>query len=258
MKELRTLLIDCRIELRKLVRDFHKTELCERLDVAVQSLANVGEADKQDLKQAPTAAAVQNVKETSSQVALAWQTAARDLKFTHPTLYDQMSKKVMSKLGVKTLVDQVDELRQLEDTVGELKKHQESAEKAKHAIEIERDALLGALASAVPELNDGGDRIGVALARIDVLKKQAASGGGGGGGGRTSAGAAQAEEENRIPSPEVLATVASGARRFTNAQREWCVGEAMVLSGFALTPMELIEQGDAKIASIITDAQRGH
>ena len=36
MKELRTLLIDCRIELRKLVRDFHKTELCERLDVAVQ------------------------------------------------------------------------------------------------------------------------------------------------------------------------------------------------------------------------------
>jgi hypothetical protein len=206
------------------------------------------------LKQPPKPEVVQNVKETSNQVALAWQTAARDLKFSHPTLYDQMSKKVMSKLGVKTLVDQVDELRQLEDTVGELKKHQESAEKAKHAVEIERDALLGALASAVPELSDGGDRIGVALARIDVLKKQAANGGGG---GRASAGAAQAEEENRIPSPEVLATVASGARRFTNAQREWCVGEAMVLSGFALTPMELIEQGDQKIATIITDAQRG-
>ena len=65
-----------------------------------------------------------------------------------------------------------------------------------------------------------------------------------------------AEEENRVPSPEVLATVMAGGRGFTNAQREWCVGEAMVLSGFAFTPMELIEQGDAKIAKIISDAQR--
>jgi hypothetical protein len=257
MKELRTLLIDCRIELRKLVRDFHKTELCERLDVAVQSLANAGGVEM-DLKQAPSASTVREVKETSNQVALAWQTAARDLKFSHPTLYDQMSKKVMSKLGVKTLVDQVDELRQLEDSLGELKKQQQVAEKARQAVEVERDALLGALASAVPELADGGDRIGVALARIDALKRQANSGGGGGG-GRAPAGAVAAEEENRIPTAEVLATVASGARRFTNAQREWCVGEAMVLSGFQLTPMELIEQGDAKIAKIISDAQkRGH
>src|SRR5207342_2173261 len=179
MKELRTLLIDCRIELRKLVRDFHKTELCERLDVAVQSLGNAGGAEM-DLKQAPTPAAVREVKETSNQVALAWQTAARDLKFSHPTLYDQMSKKVMSKLGVKTLVDNVDELRQLEDTVGELKKQQQVADKAKHSVEIERDALLGALASAVPELIDGGDRIGVALARIDLLKTQSSKGGGSG------------------------------------------------------------------------------
>src|SRR6187402_3169653 len=168
MKELRTLLIDCRIELRKLVREFHKTELCERLDIAVQSLASA-EGVELDLKSTPSAAAVRDVKETSSQVALAWQTAARDLKFSHPTLYDQLSKKVMSKLGLKTLVDQVDELRQLEDTLGELKKQQLIADKAKHAVEVERDALLGALASAVPELSDGGDRVGVALARIELL-----------------------------------------------------------------------------------------
>jgi hypothetical protein len=186
-------------------------------------------------------------------VALAWQTAARDLKFSHPTLYDQMSKKVMSKLGAKTLVDQVDELRQLEDTVGELKKHQEVADKARQAVEIERDALLGALASAVPELSDGGDRIGVALARIELLKKQGGSNSAGG--GKSSAAAVAAEEENRIPTAEVLAAVATGARRFTNTQREWCVGEAMVLSGFQLTPMELIELGDAKIAEIIRKAQ---
>jgi hypothetical protein len=257
MKELRTLLIDCRIELRKLVRDFHKTELCERLDVAVQSLANAGGVEM-DLKQPPRADVVQNVKETSNQVALAWQTASRDLKFSHPSLYDQLSKKVMSKLGVKTLVDQVDDLRQLEDSLSELKKQQAVADKTKQSVELERDALLGALATAVPELSDGGDRIGVALARIDLLKKQSLSGRGGGG-GKSSAASVAAEEENRIPTAEVLGMVAAGARRFTNAQREWCVGEAMVLSGFQLTPMELIEQGDARIATIITDAQkRGH
>ena len=236
------------------MREFHKTELCERLDVAVQSLGAAGGAEM-DLKQAPSANVVREVKETSNQVALAWQTAARDLKFSHPTLYDQLSKKVMSKLGAKTLVDQVDELRQLEDTVGEMKKREQMLDKQRSQIEVERDALLGALATAVPELTDGGDRIGVALARIDLLKKQAESGGGRASPGGRAASAA-AEEENRIPSAEVIAMVASGGRRFTNAQREWCVGEAMVLSGFSLTPMELIEQGDARIAEIISKAQR--
>ena len=252
MKELRTLLIDCRIELRKLVREFHKTELCERLDVAVQSLGAAGGVEM-DLKQAPSANTVREVKETSNQVALAWQVAARDLKFSHPTLYDQLSKKVMAKLGAKTLVDQVDELRQLEDTVGEMKKREQMLDKQRAQIEVERDALLGALATAVPELSDGGDKIGVALSRIDFLKKQAEQGGGKAG---ARANAAAAEEENRIPTPEVIALVASGSRRFTNAQREWSVGEAMVLSGFALTPMELIEQGDAKIAEILAKAHR--
>lgn len=253
MKQLRTLLIDCRIELRKLVREFHKTELCERLDVAVQSLANA-EAVELDLKSPtpPAASTVREIKETSNQVALAWQMAARDLKFSNPALYDAMSKKVMARLGAKTLVDQVDELKQLEDAADEMKKEAAAAEKSRHAIEVERDTLLGALATAVPELGDGGDMLGVALARIEWLKSQVAKGG-----PRSSAHAVN-EEENRVPSAEILQVVAAGARKFTNAQREWCVGEAMVLSGFQLTPMELIEQGDASIAKIITEAQRNH
>lgn len=252
MKQLRTLLIDCRIELRKLVREFHKTELCERLDVAVQSLANA-EGIEVDLKSTPTPANVREIKETSNQVALAWQMAARDLKFSHPSLYDAMSKKVMSRLGAKTMVDQVDELKQLEDAAADLEKQMTEVENARHSMEVERDTLLGALATAVPELADGGDRIGVALARVDWLKSQASKGGGG-----VSNARAANEEENRVPSAEILAIVAAGARKFTNAQREWCVGEAMVLSGFQLTPMELIEQGDARIATIISEAQRNH
>ena len=251
MKQLRTLLIDCRIELRKLVRDFHKTELCERLDVAMQTLAQASPVEL-DVKSPPTATAVREIKETSNQVALAWQMAARDLKFTNLALYEAMSKKVMARLGTKTLVDQVDELRQLEDTVADLQKQQVAADKSQLALETERDALLGALASAVPELGDGGDQVAVALARIDWLKAQVLRA------APSMAARAISEEESRVPTAEIIAVVAAGGRQFTKAQREWCVGEAMVLSGFQFTPMELIEQGDARIAKIIAEAKRGH
>ncbi len=246
MKELRTLLIDCRIELRKLVRDFHKTELCERLDVAMQTL-NAAAPVELDVKHPPTAANVREIRETSNQVALAWQMAARDLKFSNPALYDALSKKVMARLETKTLVDQVEELKQLEDSVEALKKTQADADKTRQAVEHERDALLGALASAVPNLSDGDDRVGVALARIDWLK---ANGAKPVGGGPTR----PVEEDNPVPSAELINLVAAGGRQFSKSQREWCVGEAMVLSGFAFTPMELIEQGDSAIAKIIIDA----
>ncbi|MBP8097905.1 MAG: hypothetical protein KAY03_01175 [Arenimonas sp.] len=251
MKELRMLLIDCRLELRKLVRDFHKTGLSERLDVAVQSLAATAEADA-DGKGPPSAARARAIRETSNQVALAWQMAARDLKFSNPPLYDALSKKVMARLETKTLVDQVDELRQMEDKVADLHRQQAEAENARLALEAERDTLLGALATAVPQLGDGGDRLGVALARIDWLKAQAVKA------APSTALSTTNEEETRIPNDEVMAIVAAGARQFTKAQREWCVGEAMVLSGFQHTPMELIEQGDAHIARIIIGAKRSH
>ena len=251
MNDLRNLLIDCRIELRKVSRDFHKGELCGRVDAAVQTLAQA--PVDLDARPAPAVAAAgaRKIKETSNQVALAWQMAARDLKFTHPPLYDAMSKKVMSRLETKTLVDQTDELRQLEDTVADLGRQQAEAEKRRAATEAERNTLLGALASAVPELTDGGDEIGVALARIDWLKAQVP---------RTpmkAAARAQLEEESQVPTAEVLTAVAAGARKFTSGQREWSIGEAMVLSGFQFTPMELIEQGDPSIAAIIVKSRAG-
>ena len=249
MKDLRALLIDCRIELRRLVRDFHQTALCERLDAATQALSN---APAEDAPADPVARGQRQVRETSNQVALAWQLIARDLKFTHPPLYEAMSKKVMARLEVKTLTDQVEELRQAEANVAGLRQQQLALEAQQKAIEVERDTLLGALASAVPELKDGGDRIGVALARIDCLKAQST---------RVApvvTVGTVTDEETRIPSAELISLIAAGARQFTKAQREWCVGEAMVLSGFQYTPMELIEQGDASIAKIITGARQNH
>ena len=51
--------------------------------------------------------------------------------------------------------------------------------------------------------------------------------------------------------------MAAGAATLTKEQREWCVGEAMVLTGFQYTPVELLEKGDAHVARLIVDARKG-
>ena len=252
MRDLRALLIDCRIELRRLVRDFHKTPLCERLDAATQALANQAIAAKLEDSESAEPAPSRPGRETSNQVALAWQLAARDLKFSQPAVYEAMGKKVMAKLEGKTLIDPVDEVQSLEGKIHGLHEQLAELEKQRQAIEDERNTLLGALATAVPQLSDAGDRIGVALARIDCLTAQATKA------APVITASTVAEEESRIPSEETIAMIAAGARQFTQAQREWCVGEAMVLSGFEYTPNELIEQGDASIARIIASARTAH
>ena len=96
MKDLRNLLIDCRIELRKSLRDFHKTELCGRLDQAIQNATALAESAAA-IKAAPQADNTPNGsaapeshgrKHTTHQVAMAWQQVTRDLKFSNPSLYD--------------------------------------------------------------------------------------------------------------------------------------------------------------------------
>ena len=251
MKDLRTLLIDCRIELRKLVRDFQKTELCERLDHAISALNfNPVEIPAPKPAPAPEPAAERNT--TSNQVALAWQQVARDLKFDNPQLYDQMQQKVMGKLGVKTLVDQVTEIRQLEEALAEHKAALTAAEKDQMKIANQRDDLLGALAMAVPQLSDGGDPLGVALARIEFLKANGARPMAGGGNG---AAPRAPDPESHIPTVDILKAVAEGARQFTKEQREFSVGEAMVVLSFAYTPVELLEKGDAFLAQSLLDAR---
>ncbi|HQZ32111.1 MAG TPA: hypothetical protein PLG89_09660 [Arenimonas sp.] len=258
MTDLRSLLIDCRIELRKLTRDFQKTELCERLDLAIQAQSNAKAApapaaDAPAVNEAAPGLAPEK-GQTVSQVALAWQTAVRDLKFSDPAIYARLGEKVMRLLAAKTLVDPATEIVQLEKQVAELRQAIDAQLKDQQAMATERDALLGSLANAVPKLKDGGDRLAVALARVAWLKAEAEK--------ATVAapkpGATRAPEpQDTVPSPELLSAAAAGAATFTREQREWCVGEAMVLTGFQFTPVELLEKGDANIAKLILQARQG-
>ena len=256
MKDLRDLLIDCRIELRKLSREFQKTELCDRLDLAIQSVAAGTLAAPADAPAAEAAAPgpASEKGQTASQVALAWQTAARDLKFSDPAIHARLGERVMRLLGAKSLDDPAVEIHALEKQLADANKRVEEKEKKAHALEVERDAVLGALASAVPTLKDGGDRLGVALARIDWLTAELAKGPSAASGPVRKA---VPDPQDTVPTPELLAAVAAGAGGFTKEQREWSVGEAMVLSGFQYTPVELLAKGDAAIARVIVDARKG-
>ncbi len=258
MTDLRSLLIDCRIELRKLSRDFQKTELCERLDLAIQAQSNAKAAPAPATAPAVNEAAPGVAPEkgqTVSQVALAWQTAVRDLKFSDPAIYARLGEKVMRLLAAKTLVDPATEIVQLEKQVAELRQSIDAQLKDQQAMAAERDALLGSLANAVPKLKDSGDRLAVALARVAWLKAEADK--------ATAAVAAAApgaqrapEPQDTVPSPQLLTAAAAGAATFTREQREWCVGEAMVLTGFQFTPVELLEKGDSHIAQLILQARQ--
>lgn len=258
MKDLRALLIDCRIELRKLSRDFQKTELCERIDLAIQSAATgtftpSGEPPVNEALLSAGSGAEKG--QTVSQVALAWQTAARDLKFSDPQIHSRLSEKVIRLLGVKSLVDPGEEIVQLEQKLVALRAELVAQEKAARAIELERDAVLGALATKVPALKDGGDRLGVALARVDWLAAEAEKGAHNSGSSTSTR--RLPDPQDTVPTPELLAAAAAGATQFTKEQREWCVGEAMVVTGFQFTPVELIAKGDAAVARLILDARKG-
>ena len=278
MTDFRALLIDARIELRKSQRDFMKSELCDRMNQAISELGNAP-AGNAPVGNAPPAATPEpaphpipmapsaNRTHTANQVGLAWQTAARDLRFSHPHVYEALSQRVMALLGNKSLIDPALVIEQLGKAAELAKKMTEAATNARNAALAERDAmiderdvLLGALATAVPQLNDGKDKLATALARLQFLQSQtampqsvrgpqfeakpnAAAGGG-------------ASVEGPIPSMEALAAIAAGQRKFTKDQQEWALGESMVLCGFQKTHMELLEEGEPYIAKLILGARK--
>src|SRR6185436_15960572 len=101
---------------RKSQRDFMKSELCDRMNQAISELANApagspdgataGAAQEATPAPAPISMAPSaNKGHTANQVGLAWQTAARDLRFSHPHVYEALGQRVMALLGNKSLVD---------------------------------------------------------------------------------------------------------------------------------------------------------
>ena len=52
---------------------------------------------------------------------------------------------------------------------------------------------------------------------------------------------------------EVLHDVAAGRRALSRDERDWCIGEAMVLSGSSASPTQLLADGEAALAPLNLD-----
>ncbi len=244
MRDLRTLLIDCRIALRGAAADSGREQLTERIDEAIQELVKAG-APVEAPRAKPSVA---------HKVALAWQSAARSLKISHPELYDQLSERVMGILDTRNLDEPTDELLRLGGEVeklrkdatwahGELDRLQARAEQAQEALE----ELRRGLAEAVPDLSLGDDPQQFALICLQELVRASKRTGPGLKGEATPA------EESAVPAKTLVAQVAAGVTKFNSAQRDWIISEAMTLTGWEFTPIELIEKGDRWLAKLMLD-----
>jgi len=196
MKEVRDLLMDIRIELRLHVRDFHKTDLCRRIDDA-RDLLHKAPAAQSGVQPASV--------EAADRVAQAWQGAAEDVRTTAPAFYELLAKKVALRLAALPPLAAPAAVDDVVDAA--------AAADAAHPAAVTE-----------PEL--------VPVAAISST---------------------QGTIDGHIPSVETLQAIAASKRRFTEVQREWCVGEAMVRSGFNIDPEEFIARGDNEMARYLLD-----
>ncbi len=202
MKDLRDLLMDIRIELRQHVRDFHKTDLCKRIDEARDLLLRQPAAD------ADAATSV----EGADRIAQAWQAAAGDLKTIAPPFFELLSKKVALRLSA------LPPLEESEPT--------EIAERVNAEAQMPESPVAGTAADEPIEEVIAPSAMASTLGTVDA----------------------------HIPSLDTLQAIAANKRRFSEVQREWCVGEAMVRSGFSIDPEEFIGRGDSEMARYLLES----
>ena len=138
--------------------------------------------------------------------------------------------------------------------IGRLRQDIEDAEHTRDAANLARMRVFGqlntlhkTLSAASPDFE--GDKEGeaqhVALRRIEWLASR------GGSDPNAALAAKEAEMQAPMPGQAVLEAVIAGERRFTKAQLEFSVSEAMVLTGWEMTPLEIIERGESWLAALI-------
>lgn len=237
MKDIRNLLLDCRTALRKSDRHFEGTPLCETLDDTLVAMAQSQWSD-----QARAAAPAPVGVSVEQRVAYAWQGAARELRSTHSQIYEQLSKRVLQRLDDDPLDDPADEIETLQRNLHDCEARLQQAND-------DLTALCDVLTKAVPLPNAaGGNDAELAQQRLQTLVQALAQGDGLPKGATTAAPA-----QDTTPSRALLQKVVAGKHKLNDNEREWCIGEAMVLTGFERTPVQLLENGDTALAQLILD-----
>ena len=231
MKKIRNLLLDCRAALRRADPDFARAPLGAVLDDTIIELGKQGDGP---VPEAPET-------RTAQQVAYAWQSAARDLRYSHPDLHGKLSARVLQMLDVDVFHDPATEIQALQSHL------QASDGKLRDAL-AELAALRQTLADAVPQVDGNMPAPEAARVRLRMLVEAASRGS-----GLPRAAAPAPASAGPMLTREALQAIAEGRRALSRDEREWCMGEAMVLSGFQKTPAQLLADGEAALARWILD-----
>ena len=181
----------------------------------------------------------------------------------HSDLIDQLRAAIIASAGESGRVawlkqlDRLDTVLKAEDQrVIRLRQDVENAERDRDAEKLQRMRVVGQLntlqktiEAATPSYDgdDDGESQHIALRRVEWLARRA--------GTDPAAMAAAREEELNAPMPgqTVLEAVIAGERQFTKAQLEFSLSEAMVLCGWELTPLEIMQKGEAWLAKLLLD-----
>jgi hypothetical protein len=181
----------------------------------------------------------------------------------HGDLIEQLRAAILASAGETGRVawlkqlDRLTVVLQAEDArVIRLRQDVENAERDRDAEKLLRMRVQGQLntlhktiEAATPsfEGEDDGEPQHVALRRVEWLAQRA--------GTDPAAMAAAREEELNAPMPgqTVLEAVLAGERQFTKAQLEFSLSEAMVLCGWELTPLEIMQKGEPWLAKLLLD-----
>lgn len=231
MKEVRNLLLDCRTALRQANPDFEDTPLGERLDQTLVAMAQAqwSEQAKPSASQAAP---------PGQRVAYAWQAAARELRRSHPELHKQLSEQVLKLLDDEVFDDPTDEIEALQQRLRDRESQLALATG-------DLASLCSDLAVAVPLPGQvSGSDAELARKRVQLMAEALARGGG-------LPKPDPGDIDTGTPSRELLQAVAAGKRSLSTDQLEWCLGEAMVLTGFEQNREQLLAQGAAALAQRI-------
>ena len=181
----------------------------------------------------------------------------------HADLIEQLRAAILASAGEAGRVawlkqlDRLDTVLKAEDQrVIRLRQDVEDADRDRDAEKLQRMRVLGQLntlqktiEAATPGFDgdDDGEPQHRALRRVEWLARHA--------GTDPAALAAAREEELNAPMPgqTVLEAVIAGERSFTKAQLEFSLSEAMVLCGWELTPLEIMQKGEAWLAKLLLD-----
>ena len=150
---------------------------------------------------------------------------------------------------VKLLDAQVSQLARVRQDVADAEHARDAANLARMRVVGQLNTLHKTIRAATPGYDEppASEAQHQALRRIEWLMDSR------GIDPKAAIAAREAEMEAPIPGLAVLQAVMAGARSFSKDQLEFSVAEAMVLTGWEMTPIELLAKGEPWLARLIAD-----